>query len=100
MIGHEDERVDPPASAGAGLAERGEKQLPIRIAAEDRLLPVATIQHMVDRPFKFDTRLARHLSILPLHHQGRRAKCRDYRIDPFRSPDYFRSRARSGAGDD
>jgi hypothetical protein len=60
MIRHQDERVHTPTRALARLPERGQKLFPIRVIAEDCLLPITAIQQMVNRSGELNSRFARH----------------------------------------
>ncbi len=44
----------------AGLGQRCQQSLPILIIPEDRLLPVATVHHVVDRPGVLDAQFSGH----------------------------------------
>jgi hypothetical protein len=57
--------VDTPAGARAGLPERRQEALSIDLIAEDRLLAIAPVQQMINRPGKFHPSFARHGLSLP-----------------------------------
>ena len=55
MIGHQNERVHTPPRAPTHLAERGHELLAIGVITENRFLPVAAIQQMINGSGELDT---------------------------------------------
>ena len=57
MIAHQAVRVNLPICFGAGFTEGLNKSHPIGIVADDRLLPVAAADDVVNRSLVFDSKL-------------------------------------------
>ena len=54
MIQHQAIRMHLPARLGAGLVQGGHEPLAVKVIVEDRLAPVATVHHMINRSGVFD----------------------------------------------
>ena len=69
--------MHPPASPRTGLPERSKEALPIDVIAEDRLLPIAPIEQMINGP----ANSTRALRAIPPFYQTRKPRvessCRD-----------------------
>jgi hypothetical protein len=62
MIPHQTTGVNLPVGLRARLGQLGEKQLPIRVVAEDRFPPVAAIHHVINRAGILNAELACYVS--------------------------------------
>ena len=65
MIRHQDKGVNAPARPGAGLPQRREEIFPVLLVAKDRLLPIAPVEHVLERTGKLHTRFPGHPLSLP-----------------------------------
>ena len=60
MIAHEHVGMDAPPRAPERLAQAPQKEFTIRVAAVDRLAPVAAVENVVKRPGVLDADSPRH----------------------------------------
>ncbi len=60
MIAHQDKGVETPARTLRRLAESADEGRSITVASHNRLLPIPTVQHVVNRTGEFDPPFARH----------------------------------------
>ena len=60
VVGHQAEGMHLPVRFAAALGQSFQEAFSVGIIFEDRLPPVATAHHMVDRPFIFQSKLAWH----------------------------------------
>src|SRR6266496_1554354 len=81
VIGHQTPGMHVPVRLATALAQGGQEQFPILVIPEDRLPPIPPTHHVIDRPWIFDTQLARHSPTLPTI-----KRVSTFRTDPFPTP--------------
>ena len=86
MVAHQNQRVDAPARPGARFTQGRQESLAIRVIAKDRLPPIATIKHMINRSFKFDTGFSSHAPTLCRFRSLVQEKERHSQTDPLLTP--------------